>query len=70
MAAVENAQEEENRSPPDVGVQVVEHYGIRGRMRELVETGGENQQPVHQQRDADEEPDGDGALGIHVITRK
>lgn len=70
MAAVEGSEEEQKGSPPNVGVKMIQHDGILGRMRELVEAGSENQQTVDQQRDADEKPDRDRALRIHDLTRK
>jgi hypothetical protein len=67
---VEESEDEQQDTPPDVGVKMVEHDWILRRMRELVEARSKNQYTVHQQRDADKEPDGDGTLRIHAITRK
>src|ERR1700682_2848409 len=46
-------------------MQLIEHNRRRWRMRQFVESCAEDQQPVHQQRDADEKPDGDRSAISH-----
>lgn len=67
---VEKSEDEKESAPPDGGVKMIENDGICGRMGEFVQAGAENQGAIDQQRDADEEPDRNGRLRIHSITRK
>ena len=70
MAAVKCSKQEQEGTPPHVGVKMIQDDRVLRRMGELIEPRNENQQAVHHQRDADEEPDRDGTLRIHGITRK
>ena len=42
-AAVEGAEEKEQRSPPDAGVKMIEHDGMLRGMGEFIKTRSENQ---------------------------
>jgi hypothetical protein len=55
--AVGSADRGENGAPPDVGVQVVEDDRLLRGMKKFVEARAANEQAIHQQRVADEEPD-------------
>src|SRR5262249_22207291 len=57
--------------PPDGGVQVRKHHWVRRRVRDFVQTRAQDQDAVHRQQRADEEPDRDEAFSMHAEpTRK
>ena len=68
--AIKHSHEKQNRPPPYAGVKVIKHDTIHRRMGELIEAGTENQQPIHEQRNADEKPDRNAALLFHHLTRR
>src|SRR5271155_1085528 len=68
--AVEQSDHQEDSAPPDIRVQIVEHYLDGGWMGKLVEPGAKNQHAVEQQRDAYEEPDGNRSARSHLPHQK
>src|ERR1039458_4503871 len=56
---VENPQSQQDCAPPDAGVKFRVDHGMRGRVPELIQTGAGDQNAIHQQQGADEEPDGE-----------
>src|SRR5579864_5051614 len=69
MVGIDDAQEKEQASPPDAGVQVIKNNPILRRMRQFVESGSKDQPARHHQAEANEEPNRDGASGNHRIYR-
>jgi hypothetical protein len=65
LQAVYEANHQQNRTPPDVGVQVKEHNRIRGRMKHLPDSGAGNQHSIHQQGDPNKKPDRNAAFTMH-----
>src|SRR5579872_2465725 len=63
--AVEDAQGKQQPAPPDAGMKMKKNNRILRRMRQLIKAGRENKRSIHQQRNADEEPDRDGPAGEH-----
>jgi hypothetical protein len=63
---IEGAEHDQDRSPPDAGVQFRQHDGPGWRGDELIEPRAGDQHTVRQQQDSDEEPDGDHTRTMHV----
>jgi hypothetical protein len=64
--AICRAHHGQKRAPPNVGMETEEHHAHDRRMRDFVDAGAQDQQAINQQRDADEEPDGDGNRMVRV----
>ena len=63
--AIPQADERQQDSPPDAGMQLIEHDGIRGWMKDLPNPRPGDQNAIYQQGQPDEEPDRNLAL-MHV----
>jgi hypothetical protein len=57
LQTVYEANHQQYRTPPYVGVQMKEHNRIRGRMKHLPDPSAGNQHSIHQQGDPDKKPD-------------
>jgi hypothetical protein len=69
LQAVDHPDHEQNGAPPDVGVQVEEHYRILGWMKYFPNSSRGNENAVHQQGYPDKKPNGNAAVISHVVTR-
>jgi hypothetical protein len=67
VKGVPAAQKEENRAPPDPGVEVRKDYGIGGGIEVLIDAFGEDHDSVEEEKDPDEEPDGNHVFVVHGI---
>ena len=70
MHAIEQTRRQQQRTPPDTGVQLIQHHGELWRHRQLIETCQQNQHAVDQQRNADKEPDRNGRILVHAASPK
>src|ERR1700731_4902890 len=66
------AKNQQQRAPPNISVQIVEHNSILRRIHHLVDPPAEDHRSVHRQRHADEKPNRQRPTGFHrfPLTRK
>ena len=67
---IEQADSQQNGSPPDACMQPGKHNLVRRRLEQLINARRQNQRSIDQQREPHEEPDRDGIFRFHQFTRK
>src|SRR5208283_5307762 len=68
IVAIQNPNQKQYAAPPDVGMQVEQHHGIRRRVAQFVEPCSQNEKAIHQERNADKKPDRDGVTALHIAS--